>query len=43
MKIVFALAALAALASCGADGPPRAPASTFDPDLTVSGQVQIGI
>jgi hypothetical protein len=38
---LLALAALLALASCGADGQPTPPAAT--PTVGVSGDVQIGV
>ncbi len=39
MRFVFALATLATLTACGADGPPTAPAT---PGLTVSGEMAVG-
>ena len=40
MKTLFALAALLALAACGADGEPVAPPKL---GVSVSGDVQIGV
>lgn len=37
MRILFALATLATLAACGADGPPTAPG------LSVSGEAAVGV
>ncbi|MFT3690423.1 hypothetical protein [Paenirhodobacter sp.] len=42
MKAVVFLAALAALAACGIDGPPRAPSQT-KPGLSVSGEARMGV
>jgi len=40
MRFIFAFAALATLAACGADGPPTAPTT---PGLNVSGDVGAGV
>ena len=40
-NVLIALAALLALASCGADGAPVAPSAKFG--VAVSGDVQIGV
>jgi len=40
MRYFFALAALATLAACGADGPPTAPTTS---GLNMSGNVSVGV
>lgn len=44
-RTMMALGLLAALAACGIDGPPQAPATTVTvkPGVTVSGDAQIGM
>lgn len=37
------LALLALLAGCGIDGPPRRPADTPPPGITISGEADIGL
>ena len=43
MKYLAMIAALAALAACGVDGPPTRPEPAPEPGLTVSGEARIGV
>jgi hypothetical protein len=43
MRSVIAVLGLTALAACGADGPPRAPAEKPAAGLSISGVAEVGI
>jgi predicted small lipoprotein YifL len=44
MRTLFAAVAAALLAACGADGPPERPQPpAAEPDVTVTGQVRLGV